>query len=120
MSARSVPSVDDPQRTSRIARTQVIQDPRYPDTWPLTNVTEELAPEEDEEDRPSVEQEVGRNVFGCDRWSRRRWEPPYCQVPVIAERVKAPLSNIGAGQWPERRRVDAANVRRVRGAGTMA
>ncbi len=45
-----------------------------------------------------VEQESGgRNIFGCDWGSRWTWEPPYCQVPVSRERVRALIRNYKAG-----------------------
>ena len=39
----------------------------------------------------------GQNIFGCDFGSTWTWEPPYCNVPVTAERVQALLSNIATG-----------------------
>jgi hypothetical protein len=39
----------------------------------------------------------GQNIFGCDFGSQWTWEPPYCNVPVTAERVQALLRNIDAG-----------------------
>jgi hypothetical protein len=39
----------------------------------------------------------GENIFGCD-WGRQwTWEPPYCNVPVTAERVQELLRNIDEG-----------------------
>lgn len=42
----------------------------------------------------------GQNIFGCDWGARWTEEPPYCQVPVTPERVRALLANIenGGGQ----------------------
>src|SRR5215203_2196312 len=44
-----------------------------------------------------VEQEGGRNIFGCDWGPRWTFEPPYCQVPVTPERVRRLLANIDSG-----------------------
>lgn len=45
-----------------------------------------------------VEQEAGgKNIFGCDWGSRWTDVPPYCQVEVTKERVKALIANVAAG-----------------------
>lgn len=48
-----------------------------------------------------VEQESGgRNIFGCDWGNTWTKVPPYCQVPVTADRVKKLIANVkeGGGQ----------------------
>jgi hypothetical protein len=41
-----------------------------------------------------LEQESGgKNVFGCDGGKRWTNEPPYCNVEVTRERVKALIDN---------------------------
>lgn len=45
-----------------------------------------------------VEQESGgRNIFGCDWGDKWIWVPPYCQVPVTADRVRDLIANVEAG-----------------------
>lgn len=39
----------------------------------------------------------GKNIFGCDFGSRWTNEPPYCQVAVTKERVKALIRNVNTG-----------------------
>lgn len=45
-----------------------------------------------------VEKESGgKNLFGCDHGTRWTHEPPYCQVAVTRERVKALIRNVNTG-----------------------